>query len=172
MRRAVIAAVLSMGVIAVGAAPANGAATRAEYVVQADAICQAVRGQASDADSAYIKNYKRWFRVAKSGTLKAFVRQTRRTAGSLLRFTQIHMSVTDQIAAVPSPAADAGTVNTWLNYRRQSDVFSTSAASALKHFKFERFFKQNDHADTAEAAGRETIAPFGFQVCAVLGVYL
>jgi hypothetical protein len=159
-------------VVLVAVPPANAASTRAEYVVQADAICQAMRGQASDADSAYIKNYKRWFRVAKSGTPKAFVRQTRRTAGSLLRFTQIHMSVTDQIAAVPPPAADAGTVNTWLNYRRQSDAFSTSAASALNRFKFKRFFRQNDHADTAEAAGRQTVSGFGFQICAVPGVYL
>jgi hypothetical protein len=172
MRRAVIGAVLSMGAIAVGAAPANGAATRAEYVAQVDPICQAFRGPASAADSAYIKNYKRWFRVARKGTVKAFVRQTNRTAGSLLRFTQIHMSVTDQIATVPPAAADTGTVNTWLNYRRKSDAFSTSAASALRQLKFKRFFEQNDHADAAEAAGRVTIAPFGFQVCAVPGVYL
>ena len=173
MRRALIAFVLSVGLIAVGGTGnASAASTRAEYVAQVDPICQAFRGPASGADNAYIKNYKRLLRVARKGTVKEFVRQTNRTAGSLLRFTQIHMSVTDQIATVPPAAADAGTVNTWLNYRRQSDAFSTSAASALKQFKFERFFKQNDHAGAAEAAGRETIAPFGFQVCAVPGVYL
>ena len=172
MRRAVVVLVLSTGMIAVLAAPAYAASTRAEYVAQVDPICQAFRGPASAADSAYIKNYKRWLRVARKGTVKAFVRQTNRTAGSLLGFTQIHMSVTDQIATVPPPAADAGTVSTWLNYRRQSDAYSAKAASALKKFAFKGFFKQNDHADAAEAAGRVTIAPFGFHVCAVPGVYL
>jgi hypothetical protein len=173
MRRAVLSLVLTVGLLVAGAgAQAGAASTRAEYVAQVDPICQAFRGPASSADSAYIKNYKRLFRVARKGTVKAFVRQTNRTAGSLLRFTQIHMSVTDQIATVPAAAADAGTVNTWLNYRRQSDAFSTSAASALRQFKFKRFFRQNDDAGAAEAAGRATIAPFGFQVCAVPGVYL
>jgi hypothetical protein len=170
LRGAIIAGMLAIALVA--AAPAQAASTRAEYVAQVDPICQAFRGTASDADSAFIKNAKRWERLARRGTLKAFVRQTNRLAGSLLRFTQIHMAVTDQIATVPPPAADAGTVSTWLNFRRQSDAFSTSAASALKHFKFKRFFKQNGRSGKAEAAGRATIAPFWFQVCAAPGVYL
>lgn len=172
MRRTLIPLLLSMGLIGVGAASADAASTRAEYVAQGDAICRTFRGPASDADSAYIKNYKRWLRLARKGTERAFVRQNNRLARSLLRFTQIHMSVTEQIATVTPPAADAGTVSIWLNYRRQSDAYSAKAASALKKFAFKGFFKQSDHADAAEAAGRVTIAPFGFHVCAVPGVYL
>jgi antirestriction protein ArdC len=104
--------------------------------------------------------------------VKAFVSQNGRLARSLLRFTHIHMAVTDQIATVPAPEADAATVSTWLSFRRQSDTFATSAASALKHFNFKRFFNQNDRSGKAEAAGRETVSSFGFQVCAVRGVYL
>jgi hypothetical protein len=151
---------------------ASAASTRAEYVAQVDSICRAFRGPASTADSAYIKNAKRWERLARKGTVKAFVSQNGRLARSLLRFTHIHMGVTDQIATVPPPEADAATVSTWLTFRRQSDAFATSAASALKHFKFERFFKQNRRSGNTEAAGRETVSSFGFQVCAVPGVYL
>ena len=59
-------------------------------------------------------------RLAKAGTLKAWVRQTRRAARSLSWFNQVHPGLTEQIAAVPPPAADAGTMGTWLNDRTQA----------------------------------------------------
>jgi hypothetical protein len=39
MRRATLAIVLALGLIAVVASPASAAATRAEYIAQVDPIC-------------------------------------------------------------------------------------------------------------------------------------
>ena len=73
--------------------------------------------------------------------------------------------MTDQIAAVQPPAADAGTIGTWLNYRRQADAFARSAASALKKLNTNRFFRQLGRADKAANAGGSAISGFGFQFC-------
>ena len=71
MRRAVITAVLSVGVIAVGAAPARAASTRAEYIAQVDPICESFVGTHDAAVKAYNKDAKRWEHLAGKGTLKA-----------------------------------------------------------------------------------------------------
>jgi hypothetical protein len=167
MRRAVIAFVLSVGLIASGAAPANGAATRAEYIAQVDPICQSFVGPTVQAGTAYSKDYKEWSRRLSHGTLKGWVRQTGRTARSLGRFNQLHASLTEQIAAVSAPAADAGAVSTWLADRRQADLFSESAASAFSRFKFGKFHKKIGQANAADGAGVDAIAALGFQVCGV-----
>jgi hypothetical protein len=166
VRRAVVVLVLSAGLIAV-AAPAYAASTRAEYIAQVDPICQSFVGPAGDATGSFNRNLKRLFRLAKSGTLKAFIRQNSRTARSLNRLAQILTSMTDQIVAVPPPDADAGTIGTWLDHRRQADAFAMSAASALKKLNAKRFFRQLDRAGKADQAAVRTISGFGFQVCGV-----
>jgi hypothetical protein len=167
MRRALIVLVVSMGLIAGIAAQAEGASTRAEYVAQVDPICQAFAGPQIKAGKAFTKNYKLWVRDLSHGTLKNWVRQTDRTARSLRHFDQIHASLTDQIAGVPPLPDDAGTVDTWLNDRRQADAFSEAAASAFGHFKFDRFRRLVRRANQADGAGADAISGFGFQVCGV-----
>lgn len=55
MRKAVMPFVLSVGLIAVWAAPADAASTRAEYVAQVDPICQSFVGPNDDAIGAYFR---------------------------------------------------------------------------------------------------------------------
>jgi hypothetical protein len=169
MRKAVMPFVLSVGLIAVWAAPADAASTRAEYISQVDPICQSFVGPEHAAFRAYIRNDKREVHLARSGTLKAWLKATRRTSHSLVRFAQIDASLIEQVAAVSPPAADAGTVGTWLNYRRQANVHTASAAAALNRPVPEigKYFKRAKQANAAvEAAGR-AIEGFGFQVCEV-----
>jgi hypothetical protein len=86
-----------------------------------------------------------------------------------MRYVQIDVSLIDQIATVPPPAADAGTIGTWLNYRRQSDAFATSAAAALNRPvpQIGKYFKRGKQANASlDAAGR-AIYGFGFHVCEV-----
>ena len=167
MRKAVMPFVLSMGLIAVWATPADAASTRAEYVAQVDPICQSFVGPTVQAGTAFNKDYKEWTRRLSKGTLKGWVRQTGRTAHSLRRFNQLHAGLTEQIAAVSPPAADAGAVSTWLADRRQADVFSESAASAFGRFKFGKFHKKIGQANAADGAGVDAISALGFQVCGV-----
>lgn len=62
MRKPVMPFVLSLGLIAVWAAPANAASTRAEYVAQVDPICQSFVGPQAKTIKTYNKNYKLWVR--------------------------------------------------------------------------------------------------------------
>jgi hypothetical protein len=169
LRGVIVVALLTIGLAAVP--PAHAASTRGEYVAQVDPICQSFVGPQSNALSSFIKNTKRLGRVAKSslksGNFKPFVRQTRRTAGALNGYAQIHASMTDQIVAVPAPPSDAGTISTWLNARRQAEGLARSAASALSQFKFKVFLKRLDQSDAAESAGLNAISGVGFQVCGV-----
>ena len=53
MRRALISSVLSIGLIAFGASPADATLTRAEYIAQLDPICQAFVGPETNAVGAF-----------------------------------------------------------------------------------------------------------------------
>ena len=167
MRKAVLTWILSVGLMAVWAAPADAASTRAEYIGQVDPICQTSVAPINAAKTAYNRNYKRWIRGLSHGTLKSWVKQTGRTARSLSRLSLAETAMTNQIAAVQPLASDAGTIGTWLNDRRQAEAFGASAATAFSRFKFDRFDKQLRRADSADAAGLTAIAGFGFQVCGV-----
>jgi hypothetical protein len=165
MRKAVIPFVLSMGLIAVWAAPAGAASTRAEYIAQVDPICESYKGPELNDAKAFHRNYKLWGRTATRGTLKAFARQTHRLAQSLLAWDRLHSSMTEQIAAIPAVPADAPVIDTWLSDRRQSDAAADAAASALNNFRIGSFFRLTRRADRLERAGIQAIADFGFQVC-------
>ena len=64
MRKGVIPFVLSVGLIAIWAAPADAASTRAEYIAQVDPICQSFVGPLGDSWAGYHKNYKAMTRAA------------------------------------------------------------------------------------------------------------
>ncbi len=169
MRRALIPFVLSVGLIAVWAAPANAASTRAEYVAQVDPICQSFVAPNDKAIHAWFKNEKLLDRVATKGTLQQFVAQTKRLARSIQRVARIKANLTNQIAIVPPPTEDFATVATWVNYRRQEEAAVKSAASILVQFRpYKQYFHKLDVADAADAAATRTVSGLGFQVCEVI----
>jgi hypothetical protein len=162
--------VLSAGLVAVSAVtPAQAASTRAEYIAQVDPICQSFVGPNDGAVHAYLKDWKRLGPVAKNGTLKQFVAQTKRIARSLRQLAGIKASLTNQIAAVPPPAEDSATVGSWLDYRRQEEAHVRSAASILVQFKpYKLYFRQLNLADAADQAAAQTVSGLGFGVCEVI----
>jgi hypothetical protein len=169
MRKAVMPFVLSVGLIALWAAPADAASTRAEYVAQVDPICQSFVGPNDDAVGAYLRNEKRLGRVASKGTLKQFGAQTKRIARSLNRIALIEANLTDQIATVPPATEDFATVGTWLNHRRQEEALLRSAASILVQFRpYKQYFRKLKMADAADEAATRTVSGLGFQVCEVI----
>lgn len=169
MRKAAMPFVLSVVLVAVWATPANAASTRAEYVAQVDPICQSFVGPNDDAVRAYLKNEKLLAPVAKHGTLKQFVAQTKRIARSLRRLAGIKANLTNQIATVPPPTEDFATVGAWLDYRRQEEAHVRSAASILIQFRpYKQYFRKLDMADAADGAATRTVSGLGFQVCEVI----
>jgi hypothetical protein len=170
MRKAVVPFVLSVGLIAVWAAPADAASTRAEYIGQVDPICQSLVDPHDAAVRAYNRSAKRMLHLSGSGTLKAWLAATRRASKLLTALTQVEVALLDQIAAVPPAAPDVGTIGTWLNGRRQSDALAASAAVALNRPvpQVGKFFKRIKQANSAFAAADRAIEGFGFQVCGVI----
>ena len=170
IRRAAIAFVLSTALLVIWAVPADAASTRAEYIAQVDPICESFVGTHDAAVKAYNKDAKRWEHLAGKGTLKAWLKATRRASRSLTRLTQIEESLYEAFAAVPPPAADAVTIGTWLDDRRRSTALSASAAAALNRPVPElgKVFKKIKHANAALAAADRAIEGFGFQVCGVI----
>jgi hypothetical protein len=160
-------AVILLAIPAVAVTPAHAAQTRAEYIAQVDPICQAFVGPVNDAARVLRKNFRAWERLRSKGTQKDFVRQTKRTARSIVRLAEVTTRLTNQIAMVPAPAKDAGIIGTWLDYRRQSEAFARSAARAFSHFKFKLSERRLDRAGAAQEAALKTISGFGFQVCGV-----
>jgi hypothetical protein len=147
---------------------ASAASTRAEYVAQVDPICQAQAGPMAQAFGAFNKNYKRWVHVATHGSLKAWLKQTKRLGRSLNGINVAHSSLTDQIAAVAPPPEDVAPVNTWLGYRRQAEANGQAAVTALNRLAIDKFYKALDRADAADLAAARSAAGLGFHVCGVI----
>lgn len=166
LRGVVVVVLLTIGVVTVP--PAHAASTRAEYIAQVDPICQPFVGPLQDAIGAYSRNEKRLGPVAIKGTLKQFIAQTKRIARSLRRLAQLHADLTNQIATVPPPTEDFGTVGTWLNHRRQEEALLRSAASILVQFRpYKQYFRKLNMADASDEAATRTVSGLGFQVCEV-----
>jgi hypothetical protein len=168
LRGAIVAALLAIAVV--GVTPAHAAPTRAEYIAQVDPICHSFVGPMGGAWGSFRRAFKRMDRLAKSGTVKAWLKQTRRTAASLTQLSQIRTSMTDQIAVLVPPAADSGTVGLWLGYLRNEGAFESSAASALLALSIDKFFKRLGQADKAWLQGKETATGFGFHTCGTFPV--
>jgi hypothetical protein len=147
MRKAVMPFVLSMGLIAVWAAPADAASTRAEYVAQVDPLCRANLGPWQQTYAAEVKGLQKWVRLTKKGTLKAWVRQTHKYARALERHAAVHASLTEQISAVQPPAEDAQLVADWLMYRNEYERLTELAVKALDAFKFKQWEKNSRRAN-------------------------
>jgi len=162
--------VLSVGLLAVGGAGhARAASTHAEYVAQVDPICQSWAGTLGRAAAAYNHNLKRLGRLAKSGTLRAFARQDKRTADALNHLGSMHTSATNQIESVQPVPEDARVILAWITDRRRAENYIWSAAGALRRGRFARFSQQIGQANEAVVTSLHDIAEFGFQVCHMRG---
>lgn len=140
---------------------------RGLYIVHADPLCQAANGPLVNANQAFFKNLGRLNHRLKTGHFKGARKTVDRTAGALERFNDLHAALTTQLSLVQPapPPEDAGTINTWLAYRRSAEGFAASAVRAMSQIKFRRFNRQYGRAVAAEEAGIRLVAGFGFQHC-------
>ena len=164
-KRFLLATVAAIVAVCIGAVPAQAASTRADYVAQADPICAASAPAIGQAYGTYSRNFKHWVHQASHGTLKAWVKQTRRTGAALGRFTQAEASLTDQLAAISPAPGDESTIGSWMSYRRQSEALGAAAATTLSHLQVSKFFKLAGRSDKAAVAGVRVAEGVGFQVC-------
>jgi hypothetical protein len=144
LRGAIAVGLLAIPLVAI--APAGAASTRAEYVAQVDPMCTANLGPWQKSVAADVNTYKKWVRLNKTGTFKAWMRQTHKHARALKRHVHVHAGLTDQISAVLPAAEDAQLVASWLTYRDQYERLTQSAAKAFDAFKFKKSNKLTGRA--------------------------
>jgi hypothetical protein len=146
-----LAALAAVALLAVPAV-AGAAATRAEYVAQADPLC-------ADANGDIERLNGKFRRLEKMERFRA--------AGNVLRKTGTRLSVSiRQVRAIPPPPGDEQLIARWLGLIEKvaANNMKMGAAESKQRFgKVERFQRSNDGLhDKAHAL----VAPFGFSSCA------
>ena len=146
------------------APPAQGAATRAEYVAQVDPICKAAAPQLKKT-LAGVKPPS----AAKIESLdpKKGLKRLSRSLGKMLgRTHKVLSAMTTRVAAVPAAPGDELIVTDWIFNLRSADDLLARAARAGKHGKFFQMLGLTlgwtDAGETAAAGVRD----FGFRHCA------
>lgn len=161
---AALALPLLLLAIAVFAAPANAATTRAEYVAQVDPICQ----QENISQKAVVRSLnKRVKRLAKRGfdpqkpskpVARLIIRGYDRLAG-------LQRGANGSIALVTPAPGDQTTTSSWIQQRAAFATLFQRAGHLFAHQKQRKalglFFRALRIEDQAE----QLIEPFGFRFC-------
>jgi hypothetical protein len=167
--RKLIAPAIAMVALAIPATAAYAASTRAEYVAQADPICQA--GQAQEAIAAQpllraTKRAQKHHALDKKGTQKKL---TRLFSAYLTQWAAIEHQVNSQIAAVPPAPDDVSLIQVWLRARNELVDLESQLVNSFKHPKriknpfklIQKFFELT--ARQFEVS--DLVRDFGFQYC-------
>jgi hypothetical protein len=157
MRKAVMPFVLSMGLFAVWAAPAEAASTRAEYVTQAETICQAPTPQLFKLDQQ-VKQ------LGKRHDLKP--RQVAVRLGKLTgRLASIEGGILAKLGALTPAPGDEAIIAAWLQGLQRSKGLVDRAARAGKHRQLRKLVGLLRQALTAGQQADQIVAGFGFRAC-------
>jgi len=148
--------VLSMGLIALWAAPANAASTRAEYIAQADPICQSTL----QAERQALGPKGTVFRLLKKGRYKEAARRYRNTIAAFAPGVE-------QVAAVEPPITDAQVIGSWVQMLRAQIPVAKRATDAMAHGRTQgkRLIKFLELLGLMNVKTRTLVANFGFQYC-------
>jgi hypothetical protein len=141
-----------MGAIAVGPAPANGAATRAEYIAQADPICQTTM----EAERRALGPKGTVIRLMKKGRFKAAARRYRNS-------NVAWSAGVEQLAALEPASADAQLIATWVQMLRAQTPVAKQIAAAVAHGRsLDKLFAR---IGSMNVKTRGLVSTFGFQYC-------
>ena len=163
MRLATLLTACSLATLLV-AAPAHGAATRAEYVAQVDPICKAAGPQ--------LKKSLALVKPPNGAKLKGLdpkqgLKRIARSFGKYLGRTQKVLSaMTTQVSAVPAAPGDELIVANWIFNRRSAEDLLGRAARAGNHGKFFQALGLMSGYTEQEEAATAGVRDFGFRHCA------
>jgi hypothetical protein len=164
LSRTAVAVAIALLATVTTVATAYAASTRAEYVGQAEPMCQAAQKPTFKAYSALFKAIP----TADQDQLnKAVVRRADRALGRFyIRISNIFGLTSAQIAALVPAPADEATVAAWLAGRDQAKTFGLQAGRAAKHLKLIRARRLANRAVSASEQAAELVSTFGFKFCA------
>jgi hypothetical protein len=136
---------------AIAAPLAEGAATRAEYIAQADPICakankvanQQLPGFGDDVDAERWKGAARRFRV----TLRAF------------------NGMIASLSSLQPPAADAALISQWLEGLRSQSPQAKAVIAAVKQHSRKKVVARSGRLAKNSRRTKELVASYGFKAC-------
>jgi hypothetical protein len=159
--------------LALWAPAAQAAATRAEYVAQAEPLCKAASNSLAGPSKKFAKGLKKAKPKHKpkrgSKAAKAFARRVFRVSGGFyLTFGQKVSGLQRQLAAIPPPAADAAVLNQWLGSMSTAAATMTDIATRLRSKNLKKALGAAAQVGDIEKELRATdavVSGFGFQQC-------
>jgi hypothetical protein len=164
MRRLATTLTLACLAAAVVAAPAQGAATRTEYVAQVDPICKAAAPQVKKSlGSMKLPSPAKIEKLDPKTGLKRISRSFGKTLG---RTNKVLTAMTTRIAAVPAAPGDEAIVADWIFNQRSATDLLGRAARAGKHGKFFQMLGLLSGYNESAVVVNETMSGFGFRHCA------
>jgi hypothetical protein len=152
MRKSVMPFVLSLGLVAMWAAPAHAASTRAEYAVQADPICRS-----SDNDTNRLS--KRFWRANKKFRYHA-------AGNALAAIGRRLLSANNQLRAIVAPPGDEALIAQWIHLWDQVSENYAVAASDYRLGEYKRVAHEFRASHRLATTARQLVAGFPFQACA------
>lgn len=146
-----------MGLLAVWTAPADAASTRAEYVTQAEAICQAPGHQLFKLDQQ-VKQ------LGRRHDLKP--RQVAVRLGKIFgRLASIEGAILAQLGTLTPAPGDEAIIAAWLQGLQRTKGLTGRAARAGKHGQLRKLVGLLRQALTAGQQADQIVAGFGFRAC-------
>ena len=150
-------AVILLAILVVAVPPAQAASTRAEYVAQAEAICQVPGHQLFKLDQQVKKLGKR----QDLRPSQAAVRY-----GKIMgRLANIEGVILTQLGTLTPAPGDEATVAAWLQGEQASKGLLDRAARAGKHGKLRQFIGLLNQGLTTAKQADQIVASFGFRSC-------
>ena len=152
MRRALIVFAASMVLAATLAAPADAAATREEYALQADPICK-------QTDKHNNRQWKRFLRLNKQSESKGATKALRRIGVGF-------DSSNRELRLIVPPPGDEALIAEWIGIWDRVARRWKFAAHAYSHKLWSEFDSQLNRIDQLAKEGRGVVSGFPFQACA------
>jgi hypothetical protein len=159
--------------LAVSAPAAQAAATRAEYVAQAEPLCKAASDSLVKPGKKFAKRLRKATPRHKpkpgSRAAKIYARRVFRAAGGFyLVFGRKVSGLQRQLVAIPPPAAEAAVLNQWLGSMSVAADTMTDIATRLRSRRLKKALgaaNQIGEIDKELKATDNVVSGFGFQQC-------
>ena len=168
--RAIGGITAALAVLVVFAAPALGAATRAEYVAQVDPSCEAgqrdMRAEAKRQNPSIKRIARKLQRQAETlGREEENALLGKLAAKEFAPTLKVFPRVTTQIAAVAPAPTDLTAVTQWLDARRAYSNLISRAIRAAKLGKTPTYNRLIENATGRLIEGEIPVETFGFRFC-------
>jgi hypothetical protein len=159
--------------LALSTAVAQAAATRAEYVAQAEPLCKATSDSLRKPGKKFVKGLRKATPKHKpkpgSKAAKTYARRVFRIAGGFyLVFGRKVSGLQKQLVVIPPPTADAAVLNQWLGSMSLAADTMTDIATRLRSRSLKKALGAANEIGEIEKELKATdnvVSGFGFQQC-------